>query len=94
MVCEAHHILEAITPIEVKFENLDTVETDFKIENFVKLEIRKAEHGTSLPYSTVEYPAKALSYTTTSTANIGDHMELTLVDELVSAEGGMFDLYA
>ena len=48
----------------------------------------------SLPNAPVAYPNKALSYTQASSATIGDHMELALVDALISDDGGMFDLYA
>ena len=48
----------------------------------------------NLPNAPVAYPAKPLSYSPATTANIGDHMELALVDGLISADNGMFDLYA
>ena len=48
----------------------------------------------SLPDAPVVYPNKPLSYTQATSANVGDHMELALVDGLTSDDGGMFDLYA
>ena len=58
------------------------------------MEVRKAENGVDLPNAQVAYPAKPLSYSPATTAKIGDHMELALVDGLTSADDGMFDLYA
>ena len=48
----------------------------------------------SLPDAPVAYPNKPLTYTQAASANVGDHMELALVDGLISDDGGMFDLYA
>ena len=64
------------------------------LKYFFSLEIRKADHGVSLPDAPVAYPNKPLSYTQATSANVGDHMELALVDGLTSDDGGMFDLYA
>jgi len=95
ITCQAKHFMEHLNEaVTIEYVEVEPMEFEFKVENYVSLEIRKADQGASLPIAAVAYPIKPLSYTPATSANIGDHMELALVDGLDESEDGMFDLYA